>query len=419
MIQIIAVIFSCLVVGVLAYLLSYLRFRRMIATQTQQMIALIKSEDLDSLQVGNIFTQVDEEFSDLERAALSLRKKYLRLRRQSQEERRGYETVFSGLKEGIVTVDQNLRIISFNASFMNFFHWAPLKEQPSYFLQDVIRDPNIISTFKNTFQTSQIHKNEADLFQLFVTPLPSRNENESWCLGVFYDLSETRKTERIRIDFVANASHEMRTPLTIIKGYSELLRQKLTEKNMLTENELLQPILQSAEQMSELMDELLNLSKLEQGAILSKSHLQTRAITNDVLEEIGPILKLNHKNIDLDIQATEVNANPDSVRQILRNLLVNAVKYSGEASSISVAWIPAENSVQLRVKDLGPGIPKEHQDRIFERFYRVDKGRARDQGGYGLGLALVKHHILNHGGNIRLISEENSGSEFICEFPGG
>lgn len=419
MIQIFAVVFASLIVGGLAYLLSYLRFRRKIAQQTQQMIALIKSEDLDSLQVGNIYSQVDEEFSDLERAALSLRKKYLRLRRQSQEERRGYETVFSGLKEGIVTVDQNLRIISFNASFMNFFHWAPLKEQPSYFLQDVIRDPHIIETFKKTFQTPQIHKNEVDLFQLFVTPLPSRNENESWCLGVFYDLSELRKTERIRIDFVANASHEMRTPLTIIKGYSELLHQKLLEKNLPAENELLQPILQSTSQMSQLMDELLSLSKLEQGTVLGKARLQTQAVTADVLEEIGPMLKLNHKKINVDVQVPEVFANAESVRQILRNLLVNAVKYSGDADEIFVSWIPSENFVQLRVKDRGPGIQKDQQDRIFERFYRVDKGRAREQGGYGLGLALVKHHMLNHGGSIRLISEENSGSEFVCEFPVG
>jgi two-component system phosphate regulon sensor histidine kinase PhoR len=415
--QLFTVVFASLIVGMLAYLLSYLRFRRKIAVQTQQMIALIKSEDLDGLQVGNIYNQADEEFSDLERAALSLRKKYLRLRRQSQEERRGYETVFSGLKEGIVTVDQNLRIISFNDSFMNFFQWAPLKEQSGYFLQDVIRDPGIIATFKKTFQSQQINKNEADLYQLFVTPLPSRNENESWCLGVFYDLSEIRKTEKIRIDFVANASHEMRTPLTVIKGYSELLRQRLVDKNLAAENELLQPIMQSAEQMSLLMDELLNLSKLEQGAVLAKSVLQTEAITADVLEEIGPILKLSHKKIDVHTQAREVHANVESVRQILRNLLVNAVKYSGESEAIQISWLSQPGSVQLRVKDFGPGIPKAQQDRIFERFYRVDKGRAREQGGYGLGLALVKHHVLNHGGSIRLVSEENAGSEFICEFP--
>ena len=410
-------VFAILLISFTAYLLSYVRFRRVIAQQTKQMVALMKAEDIDNLQFGNIFSQTDEDFSDLERAALSLRKKYLRLRRQSQEERKGYETVFSGLKEGIVTVDQNLRIISFNASFMNFFNWAPTKEQPNYFLHDVIRDPQIINTFKKTFENSKTHKSEVELVHLFVTPLPSRNENESWCLGVFYDLSEIRKTEKIRVDFVANASHEMRTPLTVIKGYSELLKQELEYTNSQKQVELLLPILQSTDQLSDLMDELLNLSKVEIGSSLIKTQLSTANITAEVMSEIENILKLNNKKIIIQNNAENVFANLEATKQILRNLLINATKYSGNSSEIIISWVKGAESTFLKVKDNGPGISQEHQDRIFERFYRVDKGRARDQGGFGLGLALVKHHMLNHGGSVKLISEINNGSEFICEFP--
>lgn len=409
---------AVLLISVVAYLLSYVRFRRMIAIQTKQMIALMKAEDIDNLQIGNIFSQVDEDFSDLERAALSLRKKYLRLRRHSQEERKGYETVFSGLKEGIVTVDHNLRIISFNPAFMHFFNWAPLKEQPNYFLQDVIRDPQIISTFKNTFNNSEIHKNEVDRFQLFVTPLPSRIENEKWCLGVFYDLSELRKTEKIRIDFVANASHEMRTPVTVIKGYAELLKQNLEAAHSESQLELLAPILQSTDQLSDLMDELLNLSKVEVGSSLVKTEVSTAEITDEVMNEIENILKLNGKKIRISNSAPVVFGSSDAIKQVLRNLLINAIKYSGNSDEITITWAQSAALVNLKVKDNGPGISIEHQDRIFERFYRLDKGRNRDQGGFGLGLALVKHHMLNHGGSVKLISEPNNGSEFICEFPG-
>ncbi len=418
MIQTVLWILAVLLISIVAYLLSYVRFRRMIALQTKQMIALMKAEDIDNLQIGNIFSQVDEDFSDLERAALSLRKKYLRLRRQSQEERKGYETVFSGLKEGIVTVDHNLRIISFNPAFMHFFNWAPLKEQPNYFLQDVIRDPQIISTFKNTFENSEIHKNEVDRFQLFVTPLPSRIENEKWCLGVFYDLSELRKTEKIRIDFVANASHEMRTPVTVIKGYAELLKQNLEAAHSESELELLAPILQSADQLSDLMDELLNLSKVEVGSSLVKTEVSTTEITDEVMNEVENILKLNNKKIEINNSAPIVFGSSVAIKQVLRNLLINAIKYSGNSDEITINWAQGAGFVNLKVKDNGPGISIEHQDRIFERFYRLDKGRNRDQGGFGLGLALVKHHMLNHGGSVKLISEPNNGSEFICEFPG-
>ncbi len=412
-----------------AYLLSYVRFRRLITQQTKQMIALMKTEDIDNMQIGDIYSQIDEDFSDLERAAMSLRKKYLRLRRLSQEERKGYETVFSGLKEGIITVDQNLRIISFNASFMNFFNWAPLKEQPNYFLQDVIRDPQIISTFKRTFESTfknaQIQKNEVDFFELFVTPLPSRNENELWCLGVFYDLSEIRKTEKIRIDFVANASHEMRTPLTVIKGYADLLKEKIEATGHPEQIDLLQPLLtpllQSADHMSDLLNELLNLCKVEAGSALVKNQLSTAEITAEVMHEINSLLKLSNKKISIENNAETVLANLDALKQILRNLLINAIKYSGNSSEIVVSWMQSADLVTLKVKDKGPGISKEHQGRIFERFYRVDKGRNRDpmgsSGGFGLGLALVKHHMLNHGGIVKLLSEPGSGSEFICEFP--
>lgn len=417
MTQVLIITLAVVLVSFGAYILSYVRFRRVIAKQTKQMIALMKSEDLENLKIGDIFSQVDEDFADLERAALSLRKKYLRLKRQSKEERRGYETVFSGLKEGIVTVDQNLRVISFNSAFMNFFKWAPLKESASYSLQDIIRDPQIISTFKKTFENIRFNKSEGEQFQLFVTPLPSRNENESWCLGVFYDLSEIRKTEKIRIDFVANASHEMRTPLTVIKGYTELLKNKLQAPDRKDELDLVRPILLGVDQMSDLLNELLNLSKVETGNELVKQNISIEELTNDILQELEPVLQMTPKSIQIKKEVDEVKANYDAAKQILRNLLINAVKYSGESNLIEVSWLAKPDSVLLKVKDNGPGIGKEHQDRIFERFYRVDKGRNRDQGGFGLGLALVKHHMLNHGGNVKIISENNQGSEFICEFP--
>lgn len=419
MIQVLVSVIAAFVFGILVYLLSYFRFRRVITQQTKQMISLMKAEDVDHMQVGDIYAQTDADFSDLERAAMTLRKKYLRLRRLSQEERKGYETVFSGLKEAIVTVDQNLRIISFNAAFMSFFNWAPVKEYETYFLQDVIRDPQIISTFKNTFANGQIQKSEVNQFQLFVTPLPSRNENESWCLGVFYDLSEIRKTEKIRIDFVANASHEMRTPLTVIKGYADLLRQNLEKSNSTEQLELLKPILESSDHMSDLLSELLNLSRIEVGISLTKSQLSTLDITNEVVREIESLLNLQDKKLLIDFQAKTVVANEEALKQIVRNLLVNAIKYSGHSREIKISWLPGAGSVILKVKDDGPGIAREHQDRIFERFYRVDKGRTREQGGFGLGLALVKHHMLNHGGSVKLVSELNKGSEFICEFPAG
>ena len=406
---------------ILTYVISYIRFRAIIIRQTKQMIKLMKAEEVDFPLINNAFDQTDADFADLERAALGLRKKYLRLRKQSQEESKGYETVFSGLKEAIVTVDQHLRIISFNSAFLNTFKWVPSKNQNVYFLHDVVRDPEVISTFKKTFEVHSVEKNEMNDLQLFVTPLPSRLENETWCLGVFYDLSEIRKTEKIKIDFVANASHELRTPLTVIKGYSQLLLKKtalLENKELLS---LVQPIVESSDGMAELMDDLLSLSKLDLSSSLSKEKISTVQVTEEVLREVQSLQQMKNKEIVITDQAKEILANYDALKQILRNLLVNAIKYSGESDlqsrRIEIVWEKNLKNTFLKVKDFGPGIAKEHQDRIFERFYRVDKGRGRDQGGSGLGLALVKHHVLNHQGQILLNSDFTKGTEFICEFP--
>lgn len=404
-------------VSFVTYLLGYLRFRQLIATQTKQMIQLMKAEESDFAKINHVLDRADEDFADLERAALGLRKKYLRLKKQSLEERTGYETVFSGLKEAIVTVDQNLKIISFNSAFLTHFRWAPLENQTTYFLQDVIRDPGIIKTFKSTLEKAMAQRIEGDELQLFVTPLPSRIENQTWCLGVFYDLSELRKNEKIRIDFVANASHELRTPLTVIKGYSDLLLKKINAEKKTEWLELVLPLVQSSESMTELMDDLLSLSKLDLISTPNKENISTAEVTAEILQELESIRHLNGKKFEILIDCDYVFASRDSLVQILRNLLVNAIKYSGAAEVITITWKNSGNLTILKIKDSGPGIPKHHQDRIFERFYRIDKGRGRDQGGSGLGLALVKHQMLNHQGRVSVSSELGKGTEFTCEFP--
>ena len=417
MVQLIWII-AILLISFATYLISYFRFRSVIATQTRQMIQLMKAEEADFAEINNVFDRPDEDFADLERAAMGLRKKYLRLKRQSAEERTGYETVFSGLKEAIVTVDQNLKIISFNASFLSYFKWVPLKNQANYFLHDVVRDPSIIATFKKTFQNNSSQKNESEELQLFVTPLPSRLENQTWCLGVFYDLSEIRRTEKMKVDFVANASHELRTPLTVIKGYSDLLLKKINGPQPNPELiELVKPIVASSESMSELVEDLLSLSKLDQSSNLQKEFLTTSEVTNEVVLEIENMQQLRNKKIEIHCDCQSVFGNYDAVKQILRNLVFNAIKYSGTAEKIQIHWEKNSKWTILKVKDFGLGISKEHQERIFERFYRIDKGRGRDQGGSGLGLALVKHHMLNHKGKISVNSNTGQGTEFICEFP--
>jgi len=414
------------VVFIAAYLVCYWVFRKKISRQVHKMLQVMRADELDLNSTNDAYENSDDFFSDLERAAFGLRRKYLRLKKVSRDERKAYETVFSGLNEGVVTVDQNLKVISFNSRFMQLFSWTPPQTQAgvtsttslsgNIYLQDIIREPEVIETFKNIFnEKEKTIKKEIENFELFINFLPSLDENQKWAMGVFYDLSESRKIDRMRVDFVANASHELRTPLTVVKGYSDLLHQKIkTEKSEYVP--LVEPIVQSAENMKLLLDDLLSLSKLESGARVQKETINVQYLTEDILNEFDSIIAMNKKQVVSRFEAQAVLAEESGLRQVMRNLIVNAIRYSGpEAPQIFVTWSQDTKKTYFKVKNHGPEISKEDQSRIFERFYRIDKGRSREQGGTGLGLALVKHQMLNQGGQVYCHSSAE-GTEFTCEF---
>lgn len=411
-------VISLILIFIGAYALCYTVFKRKIGRQIQKMLLVMRADEIALDKPFDAYESSDDFFSDLERASASLRRKYLRLKKNSKDEQKAYETVFSGLKEGIVTVDQNLKIISFNTRFMQLFNWSEnlsTQKMTTIYLQDIIRQPEVIESFKKIFIDQEVIKTESDRMEIFISPLPVLDENQKWAMGVFYDLSEAKKIDQIRVDFVANASHELRTPLTVIKGYSDLLLQKMKSENS-TQIALVEPIVESTQSMTLLLDDLLNLSKLENSHKVDKEQLSIQSLTESILTEFDSVLSMNSKQIVCRFDAKTVYADESGLRQIMRNLIVNAIRYSGpSAPLISVSWSETSTHVLLSVKDTGPGIRKEDQDRIFERFYRVDKGRARHQGGSGLGLALVKHQMLNHGGKV-ILKSSTDGTEFICEF---
>jgi two-component system phosphate regulon sensor histidine kinase PhoR len=401
-----------------AYVICYFIFKNKISRQVQKMLLVMRANETELDKPTDAYESSDDFFSDLERASYSLRRKYLRLKKNSNEERVAYETVFSGLKEGIVTVDQNLKIISFNSRFMQLFNWSEnivTQKISNVYLQDIIRQPEVVESFKRIFSEQKIIKSETEHLEIFISPLPSLDENQKWAMGVFYDHSEALKSDQIRIDFVANASHELRTPLTVIKGYSDLLFDKVKNTSTGMQN-LVEPIIESTQNMTLLLDDLLNLSKLENLNQIQKEKLLIKDLTESIITEFDSVLAMNQKKIVCRFEVDYIWADESGLRQVLRNLIVNAIRYSGPtAPTIYVSWAQTADQIFLSVKDNGPGIPKTDQDRIFERFYRVDKGRSRHQGGSGLGLALVKHQMLNHGGTVNLIST-GQGTEFICTF---
>jgi len=255
---------------------------------------------------------------------------------------------------------------------------------------------------------------EKKSFQVYGVPIIGTNDMWMGILLVFHDITELKKLEQIRKDFVANVSHELKTPITSIKGFSEtLLDGAMDNREALVE--FLQIILKESDRLQSLIQDLLDLTKLEQHNF---SLVKEPINILDILEEVSKLLanKADAKNLILDFQrpSEEVWIEGDRARliQVFMNLISNAISYTPSGGKVSVSVENKERDVLVFVADTGIGIERSEIPRIFERFYRVDKARSRNSGGTGLGLAIVKHLVELHKGLIKVDSEVGEGTTF-------
>jgi two-component system phosphate regulon sensor histidine kinase PhoR len=234
-------------------------------------------------------------------------------------------------------------------------------------------------------------------------------------------IAALKKAEKMRIEFVANVSHELRTPLTSIKGYAETLLQDL-EDGRSADPEFLKIILKNSNRLLALINDLLDLSAIESGADeLHPATLDLHEMTQHSLHALQLNAENKHSTILTEVKTPNVFADPKRVEQVITNLVDNAIKYCPTGSIVTVKWTLEQDelgeAVFLRVIDNGPGIAEKYLDRLFERFYRLDKGRSRESGGTGLGLSIVKHVMQRHDGSVTVESTLGSGTTFICRFP--
>lgn len=236
---------------------------------------------------------------------------------------------------------------------------------------------------------------------------------------VFHDLTRLKKLERTREEFVANVSHELRTPLSLIKGYAETLLDGAKD-NPQVATKFLQTIDRNAERLKLLIEDLLTISSLESGRIrLELKPVRLPQVVEKVLSDFRA--RSLTKGIELISQTPHLTVRADSARleQVLGNLVDNAVKYGRSEGKVIVgARTTDDEDIEIFVRDDGPGIPPEAVERVFERFYRVDKARSREQGGTGLGLSIVKHIIQSHGGRVWAESKLGQGATFFFTLPG-
>lgn len=368
------------------------------------------------------------EWSDLERALnrvhRDLRSKTVDLSREREE----LTALIGAVSEAILAVNREGWPLFFNSQFAIRFGAPEGASQQRLTLGEIFRVPDLLQAYKRVLETGErehvtatLHTRDFPMprhFAISIAPLSTPGSGTAYgALGIFHDVTELKQSEQIRIEFVANASHELRTPITSIKGYVETLRDDLKSQRYDSASEFIEIISKNTNRLTFLVNDLLDLSALDSGASLQKTIVPTREVTEAVMKQLD--VKRAKKKIEFDAHYSTdtVLADAHRLEQVLINLIHNAIKYIPEGKKIDVYWELEGLNTILRVKDNGPGVAPEHQGRLFERFYRVDAGRSRELGGTGLGLAIVKHIMIKHGGQIRLVSRPGEGAEFICTFP--
>lgn len=255
---------------------------------------------------------------------------------------------------------------------------------------------------------------EADDVYKEISPLINRINMQQTQLR--NDQIELEKTEQIRREFTANVSHELKTPLHTISGYAELIKDGLVGEGDI--KPFAGKIYSETYRMTQLVEDIIELTKLDEGAKnMQKTNCDLNAIARNAIESLMPFATEKGVNIYLCGINSPMNAVPHLIYGIVYNLCDNAIKYNHEGGTVTVTVSDDRRNSILTVADNGIGIPKEHQDRIFERFYRVDKSHSKDVGGTGLGLSIVKHSAKIHNAEIELISEPDTGTAITIKFP--
>jgi len=420
----IKIMFGCLVVAVFAAMLSLFVSRR-ITRPIEQIKVWAESIARGELRLRPPVAESEEIGAlseSLNRMAVELREHIDTVMRQRNE----IKAVLSSMVEGVIAVDMEERVISMNHAAAGMFGCDPTEVQGRS-IQEVVRNTVLQQFVKNALSSREavekeiVLSSESDRFlNGHGTLLRDAEGKQIGALIVLNDVTRLLRLEKIRREFVANVSHEIKTPITAIKGFVETLRDGAVENHEDAER-FLEIIGRHVDRLEAIIEDLLSLSRIEQEAgreevVLDEGRLKDVIETAIQVCEAGAMAK----KIKIELSCAEdivAKIDPPLLEQAIVNLIDNAIKYSNDGGTVRVEVLQKENEIIVSVRDEGCGIEKKHLPRLFERFYRVDKARSRQLGGTGLGLAIVKHIAQAHGGRVAVESTPGKGSTFTIHLP--
>lgn len=374
------------------------------------------------------FEQFVEVKSDDEIGQLASMFNYLTLKlkdtiQEMDLEKSKLNTIFNYMADGVIAVDTNGQLIHANPVAIKILDLEKIKDELFYkqrpFPMEIINLDNIDFDNPDTHEGSKMVKIKDSVYQLKYAPFRNEKNNVGGIIIVFQDITEHHKLDNMRKEFVANVSHELKTPITTIKSYTETLMDYMEMEPELS-HKFLTVIDNECDRMTRIVRDLLQLSNLDYNKTeWSKEECEVKEFIEDIILKLEfSIKEKNHKlTLNIDENLPHIFVDKDGIEQVILNVISNAIKYTPQGGHIEVSVTNKDGKVVVNVKDNGIGIPEEDIDRIFERFYRVDKGRSRDLGGTGLGLSIAKEIVEANGGQIKLSSELGIGTEVDIILP--
>ena len=340
------------------------------------------------------------------------------------EEQNKQQTVFNSMVEGLLILDEDGRVQFANPTLGNLFdlrhdiRGQTLLEALRHHELKAVADRSLLEGRVTDFELTLAGR-ETRVLQINAASFRDRDRAHAGTILVFHDLTRLKQLENVRKEFVANVSHELRTPLSLIKGYVETLIDGAKDDPAIALR-FLQTIEKHADRLSFLIEDLLTISQLEAGQIaLNQQPILLADQIDQVIRDLHA--RAEERKITLHNEVAHdlsVHADGDRFQQVLFNLVDNAVKYGRQGGTVRLGARSLDNGmVEGWVTDDGPGIPAGASERVFERFFRVDRARSRDAGGTGLGLSIVKHIVQSHGGEVRLETAPGKGCSFFYTLP--
>lgn len=388
--------------------------------QTMRALDRFADGDFDARIEG--FSEKDPEVAEYNAIINSIQDRVFKQKNRN----RVLNSVMTQMQNGIIAVDSNLHITLVTTVAKKLLGISGNPDGLS--ISEASKDVKLDDVFTEAMQREGVYTNEVAArtaigrghrpLRLYVSPMRQDGRIQG-ALAIVEDITELRRLEQVRTDFAANVSHELKTPLTSIRGFVETLQDGAIDNPEMA-RKFLNIIVMETDRLSRLINDILSISKLESGrdeVTTERIRLDKKAY--DICEMLT--IQARSKNVTLNYHLNDdpvyIIGNPDRVEQLLVNLTENAIKYNRDGGSVTVQVFENGEEANITISDTGIGIAEENLPRLFERFYRVDKGRSRQMGGTGLGLAIVKHIVRSMNGEIEVHSKLGEGTEFLVTLP--